>query len=430
MKPNNKWVRRISLFVIGIYAVIAFIRVISLAFTVGGKDFHAYWYDGVYLRQGTERYAAFQNGFQAASPMHFLIGPTIDVPVDEYNSESANPALGILLFSLFSLMSFEFSRIVWMIANLFLLILLPWLLVRYFRQAADVSRDLGLLLSLVFYILLPVRNAAGNGQSTIFVFFLMILTLYLANRNEWLAGIAMAFSLIKFSVSFPILIWLLLARKWRTLVTTVFIHVFSLIVYAILTSSDPLRVLPLMWEVLVQRGLAKQGVGIELMSLSPTNGLSVVAMVLLAIPIAFLLARSWRCLQFANKDQEFILYFHIVNLVILYVLLAFYSSFYDAVAYYFFIAFTVVGLANNAWWGINRTEKTALIIFLIVSIGVLSLPGAVLATVLPDQATDDYIGLIRKMTTISMMIAYCISLVMLSRYVTRSSFESVRSISE
>ncbi|MCA9891016.1 MAG: hypothetical protein KC546_21710, partial [Anaerolineae bacterium] len=141
MISTNNRLRYIVLFGIGVYALVAFARIISLAFTIGGIDFHAYWYDGVYLRQGTERYIAFQNGVEAASPMEFLIGPTIDVPIEGLNNESANPTLGILLFGIFATMSFEIARIAWMIVNLSLIIVTPWLVVRYFRQVVDVKRD-------------------------------------------------------------------------------------------------------------------------------------------------------------------------------------------------------------------------------------------------------------------------------------------------
>lgn len=83
------------------------------------------------------------------------------------------------------------------------------------------------MICLIFIFLFgtPWRNNIGNGQHTIFAFFFFMFCLYLSNKNYRInAGISLAISFFKYTLTVPMALYLVYKRRIKELIVAVSIH--------------------------------------------------------------------------------------------------------------------------------------------------------------------------------------------------------------
>lgn len=136
-----------------------------------------------------------------------------------------------LFFSLFTLFPLEISGLLWTLYSVILLVISICLLFKIAKRKILSYEFMGML-GLVF-MMFPVKFSLGMGQVGMLNLFLVTLFLYLISKNkERFTGAGLAFCLLlKFSPLFyPF--YLIVLRKWRTLlimfltISSIFIAVF------------------------------------------------------------------------------------------------------------------------------------------------------------------------------------------------------------
>lgn len=102
-----------------------------------------------------------------------------------------------------------------------------------------------ILISL-FFMGLPWRNNIGNGQHTIMAFFFYLLAIYFSERKkDHVAGVALAISFFKYTLTAPLAIYFLYKKKYKVLAVSIGIHVALTIVAAVWLKSS-------IWEMIVK----------------------------------------------------------------------------------------------------------------------------------------------------------------------------------
>ena len=124
------------------------------------------------------------------------------------------PPFILLLFAPLSLLPFHQAEMVWYCLNVGMLFLLPFILRRVLGR--DRLQALAMLMPAIF---LPVGFALIEGQSSIVV--LLLLTIVVAKvgaGRDMTAGCALALAMWKPQLAFPMLLVLVVAKRWKALV--------------------------------------------------------------------------------------------------------------------------------------------------------------------------------------------------------------------
>ena len=116
------------------------------------------------------------------------------------------------------------ANIIWCISNLaltaFMLILLRKLL------CPEMPSKIYIAISCLMLMGLGWRNSVGMGQHTIFSMFFFVLAMYLSqNKKSVAAGIMLAISFFKYTLTVPLAIYFVYKRKFKELIISVIIHI-------------------------------------------------------------------------------------------------------------------------------------------------------------------------------------------------------------
>jgi hypothetical protein len=199
-------------------------------------------------------YSALRNSLDSSMDVHlqWFPGQKILLGLNPYTVENAdeaglvsrpgighlptNTALMNLLFLPLSWMSWETAGWVMRILN-------------YALAAASVILALKLLPQrfpwwvqataiMAFYSLQPVRETIMLGQTSLVILFTMLLALYYAPRNQWLAGIAFGIALSKYSNSLPLALYFWVFGYWRVLIVAALVQLGGFALLGVLTQQS------------------------------------------------------------------------------------------------------------------------------------------------------------------------------------------------
>ena len=163
-----------------------------------------------------------------------LGGENIYQPSDSFVDYPPN---AIVLLSPLALLSFDAAVPIWMMLNVALVILAPYLAARFFRPH-DPFR----------VILLPILMfLCWGGVRTLTQFTLVSLTLsmaamVLAERRSFAAGVWLGLAIIKPHVALPVFAWTIFTRRWPMVLTGLGTVAGLIAVFCLRSSSDPLLV--------------------------------------------------------------------------------------------------------------------------------------------------------------------------------------------
>lgn len=306
-------------------------------YTYGAGDLYVYWYVGQFVRQQTNPYEIIDAPRTPDLPLVFLDGkratrmpapwtglgiPTLAAPL-------------VWLFSLFSFFSWDIVKLSWMATNFALALAIPHLLLRILPGGRKWPLAEKILLSILFLALGAVRSTGGNGQTSLFVFFMMLATLRWSPRHPLPAGILFGVALSKYSLSLSLLPILAFQRRWRVLATAFSIQFFAALALA-LWSRIPLRFILSAYLQTLLRHAPVQGIHLSAALPGPV-GFLLTTVVTIAIPI--LLAARWKNL---GKQKQVILRgrqeLMLLTILTLWLLLIAYHGRYDAVIVLLFYA--------------------------------------------------------------------------------------------
>jgi hypothetical protein len=373
----------IILLVLAILSIISFIY--SIAKTVdpsGAIDFHSYWYAGHFVRQGSDPYEAYLQGLTPDVPVSYWDAePTKRLPIAQPDLATvpANTAPMVLLLTPFSFLSWPLAKVLWLICNLLFMIAIPYMVFQVLPKSDLLNIYDKLILWLAFISFFGTRNIAGNGQTSLLIFALMMIALIVLSKHGLLAGLALGLALSKYSLSLPIFIFLLLKRKFRVVFIATGVQIFGLLVLSLITRTSPFQILQGYIQILrIHSGLP----GIHLSTLFPQqNLLALVATLLMTVIVTVFLLKgrikigtlSGHGMTSNDIQLEDLI---TVTILVLWTLLVAYHRAYDTFLAILFIALIIYILANSQKWLITRIESTYLTISLLIYIVIMCLPAS------------------------------------------------------
>jgi hypothetical protein len=144
------------------------------------------------------------------------------------------PPNAIVLLSPLGWLSPDVAPAIWMMLNVAMVVLAPYLAARFFRPH-DPFR----------IILLPILMfLSWGGVRTLTQFSLIALTfgmaaMRLADRTHVGSGVLLGFALMKPQVAFPVFLWSVFARRWAIASIAVAIAAALFAIFCLRSSSDP-----------------------------------------------------------------------------------------------------------------------------------------------------------------------------------------------
>ena len=285
-------------------------------FWVGPHDFTSFYTGALMLRQGLG--SRLYDLAAQAQVQQALLRPYGWVFADGLLPYIYPPFLAVLFVPL-TWVSLQWAFILWNLANLALIITTVALLLAQWRRLSPGYLAISTVIALAF---IPVFQGVRNGQSSFLVLLALTLTYVAqAKKHEALSGLALAFGLIKPQLVVLFVLWLLVRRRWRALLAFGAAAIALLFVSCGITGSDGLMAyLPLTRQMLAWDGRYGiypavmpnlRGTVVRLSHLhqawqgSPPSTLAtMLANVLFALPILWLLFLGWRTSRQGSMGAE------------------------------------------------------------------------------------------------------------------------------
>jgi hypothetical protein len=385
----------------------------------GGIDLHVYWLAGHFIRQGDDPYLAYRQRQEPDLPVHYIDGATTETPPIAQPGLATLPAIMpplVLLLAPSAFLSWPTAKLIWLICNLALMVAIPWLLVRLLpRPGLTASQTL--LVALIFFGFSATRVAVWTGQTTLLVFFLMIVALLLHRRNSWLSGIALGFAMAKYSVALPAFLILLYRRSVRAWGISLLVQALALLALAWIAQRPPLAVLQT-YLSLAARYLISPGIHLATIFPQQSRPLSYA---ILAVGLALLIGLAVWTLRArptastsAHANVTALIDFHLFAILSLWALLVAYHRIYDAAISIVFVALIVYGLSHRpVWsslWKLSETGRRGVFALLALFVGVQTLPGEVMGRFLSPEQTEVWLRLVDQSITYSILLALALSI--------------------
>lgn len=369
-----------------LYSATVSIYILAATFNErGATDFHSYWYAGHFVRQGRDPYQAYFQKDEPEGPIAYADGMVIrTLPVAQANLAilPANTAPLVLLLSLFAYFSWPVAKGLWLVLNLFLALkVLQLVLTLTPFPGIRLETTTQILIGLSFYNLSATRIAVENGQTTLLVFFLMLMALVFTNKSSLASGIFLGLALSKYSLALPVFLFLLYRRRFSTLVVALLLQVAGLLCLSALTKSPPTQI---MWEYVRVLLVHSEKHGVHLASLFPVANIYTMPIALIGTLAVFWLVGGWLSdRQRLRTLPRNVVDLHLFAILALWTLLVAYHALYDTVIALFFVVLVSRGLRAPDLWGLSGFAKNALIAFLGVSMVVMTVPGKIVDIIVP-----------------------------------------------
>jgi hypothetical protein len=215
--------------IISILMLVLLIPSLFHANNMPADDFVRYWASGRLLLSGenpydTERLMEIQHQLSAAPP------------VDRITSLTLNPPWVLLILAPFSILSYEVSRLIWLLVNILLLLISVnrlWIYYHGTKKNIFVAWIIG-------FSLAPTLSVLISGQISAWVLLGLVGFLMYTDQKVgvWLAGGSMMLLSIKPHLTYlmwpAIGLWIISARKWKLLLTTMTIMTASIMIVAVI----------------------------------------------------------------------------------------------------------------------------------------------------------------------------------------------------
>jgi hypothetical protein len=338
----NEFVNRVFkiflLVLFGCLAIFGFVRSIQGTITEqGASDFHAYWYAGTFIREGINPYKASQEGWIISHPITFIDGTMeTNIAFKGGSTVPANTAPLVLLLYPLSFFTWVTAKTIWLVINICLGIATPILLIKILPL---VKKSDQWLLAFMFWGLLATRAAIGPGQTTLIIFFLMLVALLF--KEYWaVAGVALGLALSKYSLAFPVFLLFCFQKKWRACIVSVVVQLVGIGLMSLITLTSPWEIYKEYYHMLIVH--ADQG-GINIAAYFGQDLIINIFLFIATIALGVLI-----CFKSSSiRSKNF--YPQVSVILILWFLLAVYHKQYDALVFILFISFVLFGINNKIW---------------------------------------------------------------------------------
>ncbi|MEM7129378.1 MAG: glycosyltransferase family 87 protein [Chloroflexota bacterium] len=204
----------------------------------GSIDFQ--WSPSRVLLQGTDPFKLFleldAQGLSKSPESPFILA-----------QRASYPASSLIFLWPYAFFEWSVAKILWLITNLLSGIAI---IIGVIRLAKLQSQEQIFWLAALFVTGLPFRHTIGNGQHGLFCLAFFIWAVIWAERNRMVAGLLLAISWVKYTITMPLALFFLTSRRrFSVLIITGLIHVGLTLFASFWVSSsvvdillDPLRV--------------------------------------------------------------------------------------------------------------------------------------------------------------------------------------------
>jgi hypothetical protein len=314
----------------------------------------------------------------------------------------------VLLLTPTAFFSWPTAKLIWLICNLALMASIPWLLARLLPEHG-LRFSQTLMIALIFFGFSATRVAVWTGQTTLLVFFLMIVALLLHKRNWLVSGILLGVAMSKFTLAVPAFIVMFYRRNYRALAVGVLLHGVALLALSLIAQRSPLAVLESYTQVASRFLIIVRG--IHLATLFPQQSDVLVYAILGAGLLLLAWIAAWT--PRPNPETESLSHapveFHLFTVLCLWVLLVIYHRIYDAAISITFVALLVYGLTHAEVWKLSPRGKLGMLVALVFFVGVQMLPGEIVGRFLPADQTATWLWLVDIAITVSLVAALALS---------------------
>jgi hypothetical protein len=366
-------------------AILGLLACFTLIYTVsktldssGAIDFHSYWFAGHFVRQGNDPFSAYLEKADPEIPPGYIdrSSPAAAVRQPGLADVPANTPTLVLILSTFSFFSWPLAKLLWMICNLILMAVTPFLVLRLLAPDLTFSRQETILIWAAFLALFGTRNVAGNGQTSMLVFAMMLAAMLLARRSWWGSGLALGIALSKFTLSLPVFLILLFERRYRIIAAALVVQLAGLLALSGLTGSNPIAMASNYLEIVrVHADLP----GIHLGALFPDSGTWAAASVIILSGIVFGSLAGWiydMLGRLSMSPIEGLARYQVLTILVLWILLAVYHRAYDSFTAILLLVTGLGAAARPALWRLSHRERWFLAVFTALSTAVLVLPAS------------------------------------------------------
>jgi hypothetical protein len=381
------------------------------------SDFHAYWYAGHFLIQGRDPYQAYINGELPSLPVSYWDGViTRQYPIAQPELAMAPAYTPAILFPLvlFSHFSWKVAKWFFLLVNLILMFVTGWLVLRRVPFGGIQLSPLDeLLVFLLFVDLSATRIAIENGQITLLVFALMLITLLTADFAWPVAGVALGFALSKYSLALPMFLFMLYKKNYRVIFLAVLIQVLGVLGLVVVSRQPPATIVFENLQLFLQH-FNQPGIQLSRwFAYLSSNGLASLIPALVMTGLVFLPLFFWLLKAGHTTAQHGeIVDFHLLTILFIWTMLLGYHRLYDTLILVFFIVLVFKGSVSPSIWSLASRGRTALWTFMLLLPAILILPARIVDLLLPFYygRVSDFI------TTILLVIMLAISMFLLWRY--------------
>ena len=419
-KTISRLIRITALTALALWAAISLGRVVQQTLSsAGGNDLYTYWYAGHFLREGKDFYKSFINNELPAVPVSYLDREvtTLDgVIFPDLSPAPATTAPVFFLMAPFAFLSWSVAKTVWLVINLALLGAIPFLIVRLFpkKKWLDQWEFLALLLALIG--LTSTRYAASSGQITFLILDLMLAAILLADRKPWVSGVLLGLALSKYSLAIGILfLFVFIEPKLRIIIAAVLVQIAGIISLMLISGSGFLKIIGEYFQMAVWHA-GREGVHLAA-ALHAEKYMILIALILtLAVGIPVALWRWKKAGRRLNQSLPLLDRYHLVVILILWVLLVGYHRAYDVMVTIVYFGLIAYLAKQPAGWDLSKKVQTILIAFTTVALLLLMVPsGSVVRGLLPPLLETIWGEIANLMATALISIFLVLSLLLLFR---------------
>jgi hypothetical protein len=329
-------------------------------------DFCFYWYSGLFIRQGVNPYQGFLQNLPLSFPISLIGG---NITSQGLILSHPGTLLGlpmntvpfILLIAPFSFLSLKTATMIWTVLNIILAFLIPLLIIRYLQRINLLVPKYFYPLSVIIFFTLSTtsRGVIARGQNTLFIYFLMLLALLVAENRKFLfAGILLGLALSKYTVALPMLAFFIIKKNWKVIFIAIAVQILGFVALAWLTRSSLPSTLLSYWSIIsFHLTDSNRYLGINISDYLPSGILfPVLSFFVTTIPIGVLIY----CVMKKSakfKSENNLLDGGLISVLLLWILLAINNSGYDAILTIFpFLPFAEI-MENSQNLGLNKKNS-------------------------------------------------------------------------
>jgi hypothetical protein len=389
----------------------------------GGTDIHSYWYAGLFVRQRMDPYAAYFANARPNAPVQHLDGLSTAESLQRYASiltnVPANTAPVVLLLTILSFFTWQSAKTIWLICNLGMMLSIPWLLWRYIKPSElHTTPVVKLVLALIFYGLLATRNSIGNGQTTIFVVFLMLLSLVMADgKRDVLGGLLLGIALSKYSVALPVFLLMVYRRNVKVVTIALITQVVGAVILSSICRTPLTGIINDYLQMMLYHSELE---GIHLASYMPVGVIYTLIGALLVVVI--MLGTLWSVFadgQPQTAQDKRLLEIHFLAAFTLAALLGVYHKNYDVLIAIAALALFLLVLMHPPVWNLTPQQIRLITVVWVGAVLVFSVPGESVTRFLPTSLSSVWLGLLRPIATSTIAILLLLSIWLTRRIVQR-----------